>query len=54
MATIAERLSPEDLAAVAAWLAAQSLPADTHPATVFAAPPPLECGGLSPAAGSTP
>ncbi|MDB5967951.1 MAG: cytochrome c4 [Hydrocarboniphaga sp.] len=49
MAQIAERLSPEDVAAVAAWLAAQPMPADTHPATAFAAPPPLACGGLMPA-----
>jgi cytochrome c553 len=32
MAQIAERLSPEDLGAVAAWLAAQPMPGDTHPA----------------------
>jgi cytochrome c553 len=50
MAQIAERLSPEDLGAVAAWLAAQPMPGDTHPAAAFAAPPPLECGGLMPAA----
>jgi cytochrome c553 len=54
MADIAGRLSPEDLGAVAAWLAAQTMPADTHPATAFAAPPPMECGGLSAAARSAP
>jgi cytochrome c553 len=54
MAQVAQRLSPEDLGAVAAWLAAQTMPADTHPAAAFASPPPLECGGLSPAAGSAP
>jgi cytochrome c553 len=54
MAAIAERLSAEDLGAVAAWLAAQPMPADTHPAAAFAAPPPMECGGLSPATRSTP
>lgn len=47
MAQVADRLSPDDIAAVAAWLAAQPMPADAHPATAFAAPPPLECGGLA-------
>ena len=32
MAQIAQRLSAEDLTAVATWLAQQPLPADTHPA----------------------
>lgn len=32
MAQIAQRLSPEDLTAVSAWLAQQALPANTHPA----------------------
>lgn len=54
MAQIAEKLSPEDLGAVAAWLAAQPVPGDTHPASAFTAPPPMECGGLSAAARSAP
>jgi cytochrome c553 len=54
MAQIAERLSPEDVAAVAAWLAAQPMPVDTHPANAFTAPPPLECGGLMPTAERAP
>ncbi|MBN9411091.1 MAG: c-type cytochrome [Burkholderiales bacterium] len=44
MAQIVERLAPEDLAAASNWLAAQPLPADTHP---VAAPPqawPMACG----------
>lgn len=45
MATIANRLSPEDVSAVASWLASQPVPVDASPA---AAPPqlplPLECG----------
>lgn len=44
MATIAERLGPADVTAVASWLAAQPLPADSHPAQKPAAPLPLECG----------
>ncbi|HSW11621.1 MAG TPA: c-type cytochrome [Solimonas sp.] len=44
MAEIARRLKPEDIAAVAAWLAAQPLPADTHPATAFPQKPPMDCG----------
>jgi cytochrome c553 len=39
MAQIVERLRPEDVVAVASWLARQPLPADIHPAT--AAPPPV-------------
>ena len=48
MATIAGRLSTEDVAAVSAWLANQPLPADSHPA---ASPPqvlPLACGSVKP------
>ncbi len=44
MATIANRLSTEDVSAVAAWLAAQDLPADARPAPRLDAALPLECG----------
>lgn len=44
MAEVAKRLTPEDLTAVAGWLAAQPLPADPHPVATLAARPPLECG----------
>jgi cytochrome c553 len=44
MAQVAKQLSPEDLTAVAAWLAAQPLPADTHPASALATRPSMECG----------
>ncbi|WP_428312107.1 c-type cytochrome [Hydrocarboniphaga sp.] len=54
MAQIAERLSADDVAAVAAWLAAQPMPADTHPANTFTTPPPLQCGGLMPTAEHAP
>lgn len=37
MAEIARRLTPEDLSAVTAWLAAQALPADTRPVPAQAA-----------------
>jgi cytochrome c553 len=44
MATIANRLSAEDVSAAAAWLAAQDLPADSRPAARLPAPLPLDCG----------
>ncbi len=46
MALVANRLSAQELGAVAAWLSAQAVPADSHPATL--APdqpsPSLRCG----------
>lgn len=49
MATISQRLAPGDASAVAAWLAAQPVPA--HPAanSGAASPPPLPCGPVAPA-----
>lgn len=44
MATVASRLSPEDVTAVAAWLAAQPLPEDTKPAPRMNGVSPLKCG----------
>lgn len=44
MAQVAQRLAPNDIAAVASWLAAQPLPADTHPAAAPLQPLPLRCG----------
>lgn len=44
MATIAARLSPSDVAAVSAWLAAQPTPADARPAERSPRPLPLACG----------
>ncbi len=46
MARITERLSPDDIAAVAGWLATRPLPASTRPATSIAMPLPMDCGGL--------
>jgi cytochrome c553 len=48
MKTIADRLAPEDLGAVASWLAAQTPPAQAKPQAAFNAPLPMECGGLKP------
>ena len=45
MAKIAAQLTPQDIEAVAAWLASQALPSVTRPAERAAAPMPLECGG---------
>jgi cytochrome c553 len=47
MAEIAKRLSPEDLTAVGAWLAAQPLPADAHPAPSLPREMPLTCGSAT-------
>ena len=46
MHTIANRLSPDDVNAVASWLAAQPLPANTRPATAVPAPSAdaMRCG----------
>ncbi|MGI9215416.1 MAG: cytochrome c4, partial [Hydrogenophaga sp.] len=50
MAQIAQRLAAPDIAAVAAWLSAQPLPADPHPAPATTEAQPLRCGS----AGSRP
>ena len=52
MAQIARDLDPADLTAVAAWLAAQPLPADPKPVSSLPAPRPLECGSAILPAGS--
>lgn len=44
MAQVARRLSAEDVAAVAAWLAAQPVPAYHWPASSLEQPLPLPCG----------
>jgi cytochrome c553 len=46
MSEIANRLAPDDITAVAAWLASQSVPADVHPQAANAITPPLQCGVL--------
>lgn len=49
MADIAKRLDPVELRAVAAWLAAQPVPADAH-APVGTIPENLRCGSVEPRA----
>ena len=51
MNDVVARLSLEDINAVASWIAAQPLPANTHPA---ASPPPLTSGSAAIACGSAP
>ncbi len=46
MAEIAARLRPDDIAAVAAWLASQAYPADHEPAPAPPANRPLACGSV--------
>ncbi|MFT3956705.1 MAG: c-type cytochrome [Piscinibacter sp.] len=46
MADIAQRLTPDDVSAVAAWLASRPLPAPAKPAVSLPAPLPLECGSV--------
>lgn len=48
MAQIAQALSPEDVGALATWLSAQALPADTHPAPPTSKALPLHCGSAQP------
>jgi len=47
MAEIATRLSPDDVSAVAAWLAAQPVPTDSAPAASLPARLPLPCGSVA-------
>ncbi|HWP11188.1 MAG TPA: cytochrome C [Ramlibacter sp.] len=51
MARIARQLAPEDVVAVASWLAAQPLPADAAPAASLPRPPVIKCGSASQPAG---
>lgn len=46
MADIARRLTPDDVAAVASWLAAQPWPPGGKPATTLTQALPLPCGGV--------
>jgi cytochrome c553 len=47
MATVAGRLSLEDVAAISGWLASEPVPDDATPAPGVAHPMPLECGSQS-------
>ena len=44
MAQVAKALSPADVGALASWLSAQTLPANTRPAPPATEPMPLRCG----------
>ncbi len=48
MAQVAQSLSPQDIQAVAHWLAAQPVPGAGKPAAALPARMPLDCGGLAP------
>jgi len=50
MARVARQLTPQDVSAVSAWLAAQPVPAGGKPAAALPAPLPLPCGGVDLAA----
>lgn len=54
MHTVATALSTEEVAAVAAWLVAQPVPADHRSAQALPAPLPLRCGAVAGAAGLQP
>lgn len=47
MADIAKRLGPDEVAAIAAWLASRPLPASTKPAPALPQPAPLRCGSAA-------
>lgn len=46
MAQIAQRLQPQDVNALAHWLAAQPVPADARAAAAAPGPAPLRCGSM--------
>lgn len=47
MADIAKKLTPEEVAAITAWLASRPVPADAKPAAAASGPWPMECGGVT-------
>jgi cytochrome c553 len=52
MSQVARALKPDEIGAIASWLAAQPVPAGAKPAAAFASAPPLECGGVATAGGA--
>jgi cytochrome c553 len=46
MARVADRLTPDDVAAVSTWLASQPVPRDARAAAAPAQPPPEACGSI--------
>ncbi|MEO6798392.1 MAG: c-type cytochrome [Rhodanobacter sp.] len=53
MSTVASRLAPSDITAVAAALASRELPADTRPQPAGSVKPPLSCGVLGATGGKS-
>lgn len=51
MAQVAQKLTPEDVSAVSAWLSAQRVPGGGKPAVDLPAPLPIRCGGVDGMAG---
>ena len=47
MHEVAQRLTPDDIGAITAWLVAQPMPASPKPAAAGSLKLPLECGGTS-------
>ena len=54
MSQVAQQLDGADLTAVAAWLAAQPLPAATHAVAALPRPSGIACGSAAPAQGKQP
>jgi cytochrome c553 len=48
MHDLAQQLTPEEVGAAAAWLAAQPVPAHAKPLPALPQPLPVQCGGVSP------
>lgn len=51
MARVARQLSPDDVSAVASWLASQPVPGNAHPQPSLAQAMPMECGLAPPRRG---
>lgn len=47
MADVARQLTPDDVSAISAWLAAQPVPGDGKPANALPAAMPARCGGVA-------
>lgn len=47
MADVARQLTPEDVSAVSAWLAAQPVPGNGKPVASLSGPMPARCGGVA-------
>ncbi len=54
MAEVARTLAADEIAALSSWLAARPVPANAKAAASFAAPLPMECGGVETPARKTP